>query len=86
MLKDNSPLFLADKMSIPVLIIAAEDDTNVPFKQSKKLAKKLKKLKKPFEFVKIKDAGHNIFYYEEDMELVYRKVDEFLAAHLKSTN
>ena len=81
-LQDTSPLFNVDKISDPILLIAGTKDSIVPFSQSKDLAKALKKHAKDFELLKIKDAGHNIFYYKDDYRESFKGIEEFLAKHL----
>jgi len=56
--KDISPHHRAGEIKIPVLIIHAKDDPVVPYKQARNMYKKLKRLKKPVEFVSIKSGDH----------------------------
>ncbi|WNO09793.1 alpha/beta hydrolase family protein [Teredinibacter sp. KSP-S5-2] len=57
-LKLISPANLADKASIPVLLIHAEDDEVVNVDQSKEMHSALKRGDKNVSYVKIKDDGH----------------------------
>ena len=82
MLIANSPARLADKVGAPILLVAGTKDTVVPFSQAKLMRKALKKADKDFEFIKLKDTGHNPIYYTEDIEIVYKAVEEFLAEYL----
>lgn len=82
MLDENSPALHADKITIPVMIVASRDDSVVPFSQAKLMEKALKKAGAEFEFIRLKDSGHNPFYYVEDMEVVFGAVEKFLKTHL----
>ena len=46
------------------------------------MAKALKKHKKQYRLVKLKDTGHNPFQFREDIKTVYMEVEAFLAKHL----
>jgi dipeptidyl aminopeptidase/acylaminoacyl peptidase len=52
----------------------------VPFRQAEKMARALKKAKKLFEFVEMKDVGHG-FYTDADQTRFLGAVDAFLAKH-----
>ncbi len=82
MLDANSPALHADKINIPLLVVASTEDQIVAYSQATDLVSALNKHKKDFKFVKLKDSPHNPFYYKKDIELVYREVDEFLAKYL----
>lgn len=79
--RDISPYHRAKDINTPILLIAAKDDTVVLYKQSKSLYKKLRRLKKPAEYVEIKEGTH----YMEDAQsrLTALKASElFLRTHL----
>ncbi len=57
-LETLSPLKYAKKVSIPIMLIHGKDDTVVPYKQSKLMAKALKRAKKPVEFITLKQEDH----------------------------
>ncbi|MEM6682115.1 MAG: prolyl oligopeptidase family serine peptidase [Pseudomonadota bacterium] len=59
-LKDISPYHRAKEITKPVLLIAAKDDWRVNYKHSKKMYRRLKKLKKPVEYLELKTGGHSI--------------------------
>ena len=82
MLDANSPALQADKINIPLLVVASTDDQVVNYGQAADLISALKKHKKDFKFVKLKDSPHDPFYFKKDVELVYREVEDFLAKHL----
>jgi esterase/lipase len=84
MLDENSPAVQAEKIKTPLLVIASTADETVPIAQAKTLVSALKKYKKDYKYITLENSGHNPFYYREDMEKVYREVDEFLAKYLAS--
>ena len=55
-----SPLKLADKITVPLLIAHGADDDNVPPYQSRRLHDALLKLGRAHEFVIYKDEGHGL--------------------------
>jgi dipeptidyl aminopeptidase/acylaminoacyl peptidase len=83
LLDANSPALHADKITIPVMIVAGSADNVVPYSQAKLMVKALEKAGAKFEFIRLKDTGHNPFYYVEDMELVFEAVEKFLDSHLR---
>ena len=82
MLDANSPALQASRIKAPVLLVAGTKDTRVPFNQSKAMANALERNKHDLNFIKVKDAGHDVFYYKKDMELVFTEVEKFIAKHL----
>lgn len=82
MLNANSPALQAKKIRIPILLIAGEKDLVVSAKQSKMMARALRSAKKKYEYLNLEHAPHNPFHYADEAELVYAKVEEFLAKHL----
>lgn len=83
MLNAHSPALISKQLNVPVLLIHGEEDDVVPFEQSKMMHTVLKRRDKPVKFVSVKDAGHNIFYYRDDMRTVFEHVESFLNEHLK---
>jgi dipeptidyl aminopeptidase/acylaminoacyl peptidase len=53
-----SPANLADKVTIPILLIHGKDDTVVPYVQSQIMADALRKAGKPVEFVTLDKEDH----------------------------
>jgi len=82
MLDANSPALHADKINIPLLVIASTDDHIVDYDQATDLVSALNKNKKDFKFIKLKDSPHDPFYYKKDVEVVYREVGGFVAKYL----
>jgi|GEM_PF-1341280 len=82
MLDKNSPAIHADKINIPLLIIAGQDDNVVPIEQSEDLVDELEDHDKEFKYIEIKDAGHNIFDNRDDTKLLYKEIETFLHKYL----
>lgn len=57
---EQSPLFHADKIQTPLLLLTGDSDTNVPPGESIQLYTALKILDRPVELVMIKDQDHHI--------------------------
>ena len=60
----QSPLFSADKINTPLLLLHGSSDTNVPVGESIQMYNALKLLGKTVEFVQVKDEDHHILKYE----------------------
>lgn len=65
---DHSPLYNADKIVTPLLLIQGSVDNNVPNKQAWQLYTALKILNKPVEFVEVKGENHVIRDYLKQKE------------------
>lgn len=57
---DQSPLFNADKVVTPLLLLHGVEDTNVPVGESIQMFTALKILGRPVELVEVKDEDHHI--------------------------
>ena len=79
-LKTLSPSEHAEEASIPIMLIHGKDDTVVPYKQSQLMAKALKRAKKPFEFVTLKQEDHWLSRSETRLEML-RETIRFLKSH-----
>jgi dipeptidyl aminopeptidase/acylaminoacyl peptidase len=84
MLDKNSPAIQAEKINIPLLIIAGKYDNVVPIEQSKDLIDELEDHNKKFKYIEVDDAGHSIFDDSDDTELVYKEIETFLQKFLLS--
>lgn len=82
-LKTISPHHRADEVQIPILLVAAKDDSRVNYKHSKRMYKKLKKLKKPVQYIELKSGGHSIDVDPERIRY-FTALEAFLAEHLSS--
>ncbi len=65
---DQSPLFSADKVNTPLLLLHGSKDTNVPLGESLQLWVGLKILGKPVEMVQIEGEDHHILTYSKRIE------------------
>lgn len=61
----QSPLFNADKVKVPLLLLHGTSDTNVPTGESIQMFTALKLLGKPVELVEIKGQNHHITDYKK---------------------
>lgn len=57
----HSPVFHADKVTTPLLLLHGDSDTNVPVGESLTMYTALKLLNKDVEFIEYKGANHQIF-------------------------
>jgi dipeptidyl aminopeptidase/acylaminoacyl peptidase len=60
---DQSPLFSADRITTPLLLLHGADDTNVPAGESMQLYTALKLLGRPVELIKVEGEDHHILTY-----------------------
>ncbi|SHG10717.1 S9 family peptidase [Dysgonomonas macrotermitis] len=68
---NQSPLFSADKMNTPLLLLHGMEDTNVPIGESIQMFTALKILGKPVEFIQVKGENHGIRDYKRRIEWNY---------------
>lgn len=61
----QSPLFNADKINTPLLLLHGSADTNVPIGESIQMYTALKLLNKPVEFIKVMGENHAIYDYDK---------------------
>jgi dipeptidyl aminopeptidase/acylaminoacyl peptidase len=65
---EQSPLFNADKIKTPLLLLHGLDDTNVPPGESFQMYTALKILGRPVEFIRVKGENHGIAAYARRRE------------------
>ncbi len=80
-LKSVSPLHQADKITKPVLLIAAKNDGTVKYTHAKKMYKKLKS-KKQSKLVILDKGGHSLAT-PEARTVLFTNLEEFLEKHMK---
>ncbi len=80
---DHSPLFLADKIHTPLLLLHGTADTNVPTGESIQLYTALKLLGRPVELVEIEGQDHHIIDYNKRI-LWQKTIFAWLAKYLKN--
>ena len=75
-----SPLRLAPKMTVPILIAHGTEDDRVPLSQSRRLHSALQSAGRPHEYVEYKDEGHG-FESEVNATDFFTRVGVFLDKH-----
>ena len=80
-IKHGSPLKRASEFQAPVLLFHGDQDLNVSIDHSKKMARALKRAKKPVEYIEYEDVAHSILHngYRVDM---LNRIGSFLDAHI----
>jgi dipeptidyl aminopeptidase/acylaminoacyl peptidase len=79
---EQSPLFHADKVTTPLLLVHGASDTNVPIGESDQMFTALKMLGKEVEYVQIEGQDHWIVDHEQRM-VWHDTILAFFAKHLK---
>lgn len=79
---DQSPLFNADKITTPMLLLHGSNDTNVPLGESIQMYQALKLLGKDVEFVQVKGQDHLIQNYTKRI-LWNNTIFAYFAKYLK---
>ena len=62
---DKSPLFSADKVTTPILLLHGNEDTNVPKGESIQFYTALKLLGKEVEYIEVDGQNHHILEYDK---------------------
>jgi len=82
-LKQRSPLYNAQGMKTPLLMVQAGNDVRVVQSQSDRMAAELNKYNAPFEYQLVQGVGHSPFRWPwQKKYLLYRDIERFLAKHL----
>lgn len=79
----NSPLFNADKVNTPILLLHGDSDTNVPRGESIQFYTALKILGKETELIFIKDTDHWVIAYEQRVKW-HKTIMAWFDKYLKS--
>lgn len=81
-LKETSPVRMAEKVKIPILLIHGDDDVVVPVEQSRVMARALKKHGKPHEYIELEEGTHYLDYLPHRQQ-TFEAMEKFLQTHLK---
>lgn len=65
---DQSPLFRADKINTPLLLLTGDSDTNVPPGESIQMYTALKLLNRPVELILVEGENHHILTYNRRLK------------------
>lgn len=82
---DRSPLFNADKINTPLLLLHGDSDTNVPIGESIQMFNALKILGKEVEFISVKGENHGIVDFEKRLKW-NNTIYAWFAKHLKNNS
>lgn len=81
MLRAQSPLYSADKIQAPLLVIQGANDPRVKQAESDQIVVALRDLGRPVQYLVAPDEGHG-FAGRENRIAMYAGVERFLAEHL----
>lgn len=80
---DNSPYYRVDRIDTPLLIVAGEKDSTVPYEESKKLFVGLRRLERPVQLAIYPGEGHVIATWSKVNAVdVSKRMIDFLDKHL----
>jgi len=77
-MREQSPLYHAEKIKSPVLIIQGANDVRVKQDQSDRMVQALQNAQKDVDYLLIEGEGHNIRHWKNHLK-VYRATEDFLA-------
>ena len=84
-LKEISPLFHAEKIVKPLIVLQGANDPRVLQVESDEIVEKVRANGVPVEYIIFEDEGHG-FMKKENREEGYRAILDFLNVHLKGTS
>ncbi len=79
---DNSPIFNANKITTPLLMMANKGDVVVPYQQGRELFISMRRLQKKAWLLEYDDEGHVLFKPKNQMDMTIR-LDQFFGYYLK---
>lgn len=79
---NQSPLFLADKINTPLLLLHGDKDTNVPVGESIQMYNALRILGKPVAFIQIEGEDHGVVDYHKRIQWA-KTMQAWFAKYLK---
>lgn len=80
-MRASSPLYFADRVQGPLLIVQGANDVRVKQGQSDRMVEALRVAGKPVDYLLIRGEGHHIRHWKNRLTL-YRKTEDFLAGCL----
>jgi len=80
-LADASPTRLADRIKVPVLLVAGGEDEVAPVEHTRRMERALRSAGVPVETMYVANEGHG-FYKPENKRAYYTKLLDFFATHL----
>lgn len=80
-LKRRSPVYNADKIKVPVLLLHGKDDERAPIEHANRMRAALEKAGNAPEWMTEWGEGHG-FFNEKNREVAYKKMLDFFARHL----
>ncbi len=83
MLKDTSPLFHADKITKPLIVLQGKNDPRVIKAESDEIVDAIKKKKGVVEYIVFDDEGHGFRKKENELR-AYKAILDFLDQYLKA--
>jgi dipeptidyl aminopeptidase/acylaminoacyl peptidase len=83
LLEDISPLASADRITVPLLVVHGEHDTNVPVNESTQIVSALRDLGRPVEYLELAGEGH-VFRRAASRKTLAEAIVRFLAEALRS--
>jgi len=78
--RERSPITYADRLRVPVLIMAGRNDPRCPIRQIGNYLARLRELGKPYEYYEF-DAGHSSAVVEEQIRRIEKRI-AFVHRHL----
>ena len=82
MFRENSPVFHADKIKVPLFIAQGANDPRVVKKESDMMVEAMRKRGIEVQYMVKDNEGHG-FRNQENQFDFYRTMEEFLTEHLK---
>lgn len=80
-LKETSPVRMAEKVKIPILLIHGKDDTTVPVEQSRIMTEALKDEGKVYQYLELENGTHHLDYLP-DRQQTFEAMENFLKHYL----
>ena len=80
-MRKQSPVYYADRVQRPLLIVQGANDVRVKQQQSDRMVEALRKAGKPVDYMVISGEGHRIRHWKNRLKF-YRKTEDFLAVCL----